>query len=118
MFSSQKKLHNIQDLFNEIKDYIELQKKFVQLDLVTKLTILCSALITTLIIGVLGIVVFSYLSLMFATYLASVLENEILAYFIIAFTFLLIALVVYVKRKQLITQPIANFIGKLFLNKK
>ena len=49
MFANDKNIDNLQQLFVELKKYAELQKDYVKLHLVEKLTILVSSLILVLV---------------------------------------------------------------------
>lgn len=63
MFADDKSIENIQQLFIEFKKYLELQKKYTQLEVTEKLTILLSTLILVLLVVILGMVAcFTYLS--------------------------------------------------------
>lgn len=50
MFANDKNIDNLQQLFVELKKYAELQKDYVKLHLVEKLTILVSSLILVLVL--------------------------------------------------------------------
>ena len=66
MFANDKNIDNLQQLFVELKKYAELQKDYVKLHLVEKLTILVSSLILVLVLVILGIIAllpFFYISL-------------------------------------------------------
>ena len=59
MFANDKNIDNLQQLLAELKKYAELQKDYVKLHLVEKLTILISTLILVFILLILGIIAFS-----------------------------------------------------------
>ncbi len=61
---------NLQQLLAELKKYAELQKDYVKLHLVEKLTILISTLILVFILLILGIIALFYLSFTLAYVLA------------------------------------------------
>ena len=56
MFANDKNIDNLQQLLAELKKYAELQKDYVKLHLVEKLTILISTLILVFILLILGII--------------------------------------------------------------
>ena len=62
MFADDNSIENIQQLFLEFKKYLELQKKYTQLEVAEKLTILLSTLILVLLVVILGMVALFYLS--------------------------------------------------------
>ena len=73
MFANDKNIDNLQQLLAELKKYAELQKDYVKLHLVEKLTILISTLILVFILLILGIIALFYLSFT----LAYVLEPHV-----------------------------------------
>ena len=70
MFANDKNIDNLQQLLAELKKYAELQKDYVKLHLVEKLTILISTLILVFILLILGIIALFYLSFSLASVLA------------------------------------------------
>ena len=70
MFANDKNIDNLQQLLAELKKYAELQKDYVKLHLVEKLTILISTLILVFILLILGIIALFYLSFTLAYVLA------------------------------------------------
>ena len=69
MFADDNSIENIQQLFFDFKKYLELQKKYTQLEVAEKLTILLSTLIyLTLLVVILGMVALFYLSFTRPTY--------------------------------------------------
>ena len=103
MFANDKNIDNLQQLLAELKKYAELQKDYVKLHLVEKLTILISTLILVFILLILGIIALFYLSFT----LAYVLEPHVGG---------LMASLIVLFRKRLIVQPMVNFLANLLLN--
>ena len=64
MFADDNSIENIQQLFFDFKKYLELQKKYTQLEVAEKLTILLSTLILVLLVVILGMVAL-FLSLLY-----------------------------------------------------
>lgn len=118
MFANDKSIDNLQALLAECKKYIELQKDYLKLELVEKLTILLSTLILILILLILGMMALFYLSFTLAYILEPVVGSLTVSYALISAGIILLALIAYLFRKQLIIQPMVNFIGHLFLNNK
>lgn len=116
MFANDKSIDNLEALFKETKRYILLQKDFLKLELVEKLTILISTLVLILVLIVLGMMALFYFSFMLVYVLESVIGSLIGSYAIIGGIILCIAFFVYLLRKQLIVQPMVNFLGHLFLD--
>ena len=116
MFASDQNISSLRELMEEIKTYIGMRYELVRLDFVSKLTILIAAFFISIILLVLMGVVLLFLSYSVAKYLASTFENEALAFLMVSGFYLLLAIGIYVFRKPLIVKPIANFLGRLFLD--
>ena len=112
MFANDKNIDNLQQLLAELKKYAELQKDYVKLHLVEKLTILISTLILVFILLILGIIALFYLSFT----LAYVLAPHVGGYGIITGCIILLILLIVLFRKRLIVQPMVNFLANLLLN--
>ena len=109
MFTDDKSIENIQQLFAEFKKFLVLQKEYTKLELTEKLTILLSTLIMILVLTILGMVALFYL--LFA--LAYILEPLVGGLMV---SFGIIAAIIYFFRRQLIISPMVNFLANLFLN--
>ena len=119
MFSSNRNIEALCQLFSEGKDYVELKLRFLQLDLVGKMTILLSTLVLGAILFLIVAMVILLLSFM-AIELISPKVGTVGAYGITAAAYVVLACIIYVFRKKLLINPMANFLGKLLLknNKK
>ena len=118
MFTNDKTIDSLQALFNEVKHYVDLQKDYVKLDIIHKLTILISTLILILVLVVLGMIALLYLSFTLAYILEPYAGGLTNSYAIITGGILLIGLIVYLLRQRMIIQPLTNFLANLFLNDK
>lgn len=117
MFADDKSMDNIQQLFLEIKKYMELQKEYTKLELTEKLGILLSTLILVLLIITLGMVALFYASFMLAYILEPYVGGLMFSFAIIAgFHILLIGLLVYFRQKWIVN-PMVRFLAGLFLDK-
>ena len=116
MFADDKSIENIQQLFIEFKKYLELQKKYTQLEVTEKLTILLSTLILVLLVVILGMVALFYLLFALAYVLEPLVGGLMVSFAIIAGINVLIMALVIIFRKQLIISPMVNFLANLFLN--
>lgn len=115
MFSVNKNVESIQKLLLELKNYYLLQKKFIRLDTAEKLTVILSAIGIALIILILVALICFFGTLALAFYLGNVLDNVPLGFILVAAFLVLVLLVFYVKRKAFVIEPIARFIGQLFI---
>lgn len=116
MFSNDKNIENLQQLFQELKKYVDVQKDYVKLELVEKLTILISTLLLVLILIILGIIALFYLSFTFAYVLEPAVGSLTVSYAIITTCIILLIILITCFRKKLIIQPLVNFLANLFLN--
>lgn len=115
MFSVNKNVESIQKLLLELKNYYLLQKKFIRLDTAEKLTVILSAIGIALIILILVALICFFGTLALAFYLGNVLDNVPLGFILVAAFLVLVLLFFYVKRKAFVIEPIARFIGQLFI---
>lgn len=117
MFGNDKSIDDLQQLFVEIKKYVELQKEYYTLDLVEKLTIILSALALYAVLLVLGLIALFYLSFTLIYVLAPYVGGLTLSYAIVTALILLLMVLIYVNRKKWIVKPLVNFLTHLFLKK-
>lgn len=118
MFANDKSIDNLQQLFAELKKYAELQKDYIKLDIVEKLTILLSTLILVLVLLVLGMIALFYLSFTLAYVLESHVGGLMVSYGIISACIMALIALIAIFRKRLIIQPMVHFLANLFLNDK
>lgn len=118
MLSSDQNIENISQLIVEIKRYIELKSLSLQTDFVSKMTQLLTALVVGAILFMLLIITIMFLSMMLAVALSPYVGGEATGYAIVVAIYVLLALLVYCKRKAWFEAPIANFLGHLFLDEK
>ena len=116
MFANDENIDNLQQLLAELKKYAELQKDYVKLHLVEKLTILISTLILVFILLILGIIALFYLSFTLAYVLEPHVAGLMASYGIITGCIILLILLIVLFRKRLIVQPMVNFLANLLLN--
>ena len=116
MFSDDKSIETIQQLFLEFKDYLKLQKDYTKLELTEKLTILLSTLVLVFILITVGVMALFYFSFMLVYVLATTTGSFAAGYAIIGAALILIALLIYRFRTMLIFQPMVNFLARLFLD--
>ena len=116
MFTDDKSIENIQQLFAEFKKFLVLQKEYTKLELTEKLTILLSTLIMILVLTILGMVALFYLLFALAYILEPFVGGLMVSFGIIAGINVLLIAIIYFFRRQLIISPMVNFLANLFLN--
>lgn len=100
----------------ELKRYAELRGRSLQIDLVTKLSRLLAALVLGAVLFLFFSVIVIFLSLMLSSAIAHLTGSSAAAHALIAAFYLLLGVLVYVKRHAWIEQPIVNFVAHLFLD--
>ena len=115
MFPNDKSIETLQQLLIEVKKYLALQKRYTQLEIAEKLTILLSTLILVLIIIILSMVALFYLSFTLAYLLAHLVGSIVTSFALITCIILILIAAVYLLRKKLIINPMAKFIANLFI---
>lgn len=115
MFSSNRNIDTICQLIAELKRYVELKTDGMQIDIVSKLSRLLSALIIGAIIFMVSGLALMFISMMVAAALTTALGSATLAYALIVMGYALIAWLVFFNRAKWIEAPITNFLAHLFL---
>lgn len=116
MFADDNSIENMQQLFIEFKKYLELQKRYTQLEVTEKLTILLSTLILVLLVVILGMVALFYLSFTLAYILDPFVGGLMISFALISALNILLISIAVVFRKQLIINPTTRFIAGLFID--
>lgn len=106
----------LQDLGNELQNYATLQRDFLRLYMVEKLTRLFSFMFFLLLMVVLGMMALFYAASALAHYLAPLVGGLVVGYGLISVGILLLTFLAMAFRKRLIVRPLAGFLAGLFLN--
>jgi hypothetical protein len=117
MPKSQEPVENFQQLYNDIKKYVELQSEYVKIEFVEKMTILLSTLLLVSLIIVLAVFVLFYLFFSLAYTLESLVGGMAVSFCIISAIYLVLIGLLLIFRKQFIINPLVRFLSKLFLTK-
>ena len=118
MFSSDKNIETIRLICSDVRKYIELRAEYVKFEFVSKLTVLMASLILGTILFILGAIVLLLLSATAVFALSDVLGGTTGACAVVTGCYIVIGILVYMNRRRLIINPVANFLGNLFLNSK
>ena len=116
MWTNDKHIRNLRQLYLEFKKYLELQKEYTRLEMTEKLTILLSTLITVLVLIILGMVALFYLLYALAYVLEPIVGSLTLSFAIIVGIDLLLIAFVLIFRRRLIINPMVIFLANLFLS--
>ena len=115
MMNKEESTNNFQQLYDDVKKYVELQTEYVKVEFVEKLTVILSTLLIIVLILILGIVALFYLFFSAAYLLEPVLGSLSLSFGIISGIFVFLAVLLYLFRKQIIINPMVKFLSNLFL---
>ena len=115
MLSSDQNIQTIRELVLNLKEYAELKAESVQIGIIRKLSILITALIVGGLAFVLAAIIIFFLSGTLALAFAPHVGGTAISCLIVATFYLLLGCLIYAKRTAWILNPIANFIGELFL---
>lgn len=106
--------NRLMSLWADIKSYVELNVEYARLTVAEKATVLLTALVTAAIIGALALIVLFFMSIAAVHWLAMTMSLA-LAYSIMTGFNVILLVLVYLFRRQIIITPIAKFITKLIL---
>ncbi|MDO4214326.1 MAG: phage holin family protein [Bacteroidales bacterium] len=116
MFSSDKTIDSLADLFKEVKEYFLLQKEYVTLDLVEKLTILISAISLGFVLMCIALLVLFYLSFTLIYLIAPIVGGPTAAFAIMTAILAGIGYYLYYNREKLIIKPITKGVASILLS--
>lgn len=116
MFSSDRNIETISQLIVEIKRYVELRAECLQIDFVSKMSRLFTAIILFVVLFMLSALAVMFMSMTAATAIAPIVGGLAIAYAIIVIAYIMIGIIVFYNRKKWIEAPIAGFLAELFLN--
>ncbi len=102
-------------LFIEARKFFSLEWDYTKLTAVEKLAVLLSAIAFVAVVIIIATFALSYIFSALITVLADALDCTWGAQLIAALLLLLLLLVVFAFKKQIIVDPIARFVSKLFL---
>ncbi|MEG1580039.1 MAG: phage holin family protein [Bacteroidaceae bacterium] len=109
-------MESLHELLGEVKEYFVLQKRYVLLDLVEKMTIILCKLILGMVLFILGVIVILYLSVALTLFMAEVMGSIFWSCLLTTLLFALLALLIYAKRKAWIMMPLIHFLTPLFMD--
>ena len=115
MFSSDKNVESIAQLVESVKNYVGLQGEYLKFNAVEKVVRLTTALTLAIIFIIIGVAILFYLSFALI-YAMEPLTGMALAFLIMALLFLLLLIIVFIKRKSWIERPLVRFLSEILLN--
>ena len=115
MFPNDKNIEALVRLVENLKRYGELRWESLQLDFVSKMTLLATTLILGAVIFGITALVVVFLSFAAVHFLASHVGGLAMAYLIVAVGYVVLAFLAYSLRRPLLLNPIATLLERLFL---
>lgn len=115
MLSSDKNVESIAQLIEALKEYVGLQKEYLELNAIEKIVRLVTALTIAVVFIILGVAVLFYLSFA-VVYWLEPLTGLGLAFFIVSLFFAVLLALVYIFRKSWIERPLVRFMANTLLN--
>ncbi|SFW41056.1 Putative Holin-X, holin superfamily III [Prevotellaceae bacterium HUN156] len=115
MLSSDKNVESIAQLIEALKEYVGLQKEYLELNAIEKIVRLVTALTVAVVFIILGVAVLFYLSFA-VVYWLEPLTGLGLAFFIVSLFFAVLLALVYIFRKSWIERPLVRFMANTLLN--
>ena len=106
---------SFQQLYADLKKYVELQAEYLKVEFVEKLTILVSTLLIIILITVLAVAALFYLFFSLAYALEPLLGSLAVSFAIISGIYVLLILFLVILRKRLVINPLVKFLSNLFL---
>jgi hypothetical protein len=115
--NAQEPVENFQQLYNDLKKYVELQTDYVKVEFVEKMTILVSTLLIIILVVVFVIAALFYLFFSLAYILLPLVGSLAISFGIISGIYFILIGLLMLFRKRLIVNPLVRFLSKLFLTK-
>ena len=118
MLSSQQNVEAITRLANELKTFATLKARSLQLSTVEKLTIVLAAIATGLILLLVCAFALVWLTAAICVWLAPHVGGMAVALALAGLFYVIVAVMVILRRKAWIVNPICNFIAKVLISEK
>lgn len=112
MFSTDKNIEKLAQLILSIKDYVGLQKELLQLNAITKIAQLLSALLLAVVFAFFILLIIIFLSFAAAFALSAYMPSA-LAFLAVAGIYVLLLLLVSSNREQWIKRPLLKLFAEI-----
>lgn len=107
---------DLHTLTEEVKRYLQLQKRYLALNTVEKVTRLLSAVAVAVVCLMLGAMVLFFALYALAWWAGALLGSVATGFIIVAVLLMVMAIVFYCHRQQWVVQPLARLMAGLFLD--
>ncbi|HLP04908.1 MAG TPA: phage holin family protein [Paludibacter sp.] len=115
MANTQEPVGSFQQLYDDVRKYVELQAEYVKVEFVEKLAILLSTLLIIGLVVVLVIVALFYLFFSLAYALLPLLGSLALSFGVISGVYVLLIVFFLTFRRKIVINPLVRFLSNLFL---
>ena len=115
MLSSDKNVESIVGLIDALKEHVELQKEYLELNVIEKVVKLVTALTVAIVFVILGVAVLFYLTFAIVYWIAP-LTGLALAFFLVAMFFVTLLVLLFAFRTKWIERPLVRFLANTLLN--
>ena len=115
MISSDKNIETIAQLVESAKHYIGVPSEYVKLDVIEKVVRLLTVATISLLVLLLAMLMLTYLSFALAYGLGNHI-GMVWSFLLVAGIYLMLLVLLLVKRRQWIEKPLVRFLANLFLN--
>ncbi len=112
----QNETNTIEDLFSKTTDYLETKVDLMKLKATVKASTMASSLISRFVIGIIAVIVIVFLNLGIAIWLGHIFGQLFLGFFAVTGFYLLVLIILFSARKQLMEFPVRDSIIKNFFN--
>jgi sterol desaturase/sphingolipid hydroxylase (fatty acid hydroxylase superfamily) len=116
LFAGDRSIENFEQLFEQVKQYLKLQKEYSLIKLTSKLSVLLSTLFLVVVFLILGMAALFYLLMALAYAIQPMVGSLGWSYAIIGGIALLLLALIAAFRQRLIIKPTVNFLAHLFLD--
>ena len=116
MWGDSRTTDNLTLLLDEVKSYVNLEKEYLTLDLVEKLSKLFSAIVLGFVLMCLGIVVLFYLSFTTIFLISPLVGGVTAAFALVTLVLFILLFCIYYNREKWIVLPITQFVAGVLLN--
>lgn len=117
MEKNSEQTNNFQQLYEDVKKYVELQTEYVKVEFVEKLTILLSTLIIVTLVLILVVAALFYLFFSLAYTLEPFFGSMAISFAIISGIYVILIALLMIFRKRFVINPLVKFLSNLFLTK-
>ena len=107
---------DLQALTGEVKRYLRLQRRYLALDAVEKVTRLLSAVAVAVVCLMLGAMVLFFTLYALAEWAGTLLGSTAAGFLIVAILLMALCTVFYTHRQAWVVQPLARLMASLFLD--